>query len=405
MRKPLTFQITSTSSSCAARTGLVEVAHGTFETPAFMPVGTRGSVKGLLPDSVAETGAEIVLGNAFHLMDRPGDELIASLGGLHEFMRWSGPILTDSGGFQAWSLADTNSISEDGVRFRSMVDGRSMELTPERSIEIQNNLGADIIMAFDDCPPSVDAGPRMSSQRPALASAHAKQVGADHRRRLSDAVARTDRWLERCVTAHARPDDQALFGIMQGGADPELRQLSASQITQFDLPGYAIGGVAVGEPSEVIASTVSMAAPLLPPDRPRYLMGVGYERDILAAVRAGIDMFDCVLPTRNGRNGGVFTAKGRIQVRNARFRADERPIDPSCDCVCCQEGYSRAYLRHLMQAGEMLGPILLSLHNLRHFQRLLVDIRQAIRDDAWSSLVRAWPVLDQASEAHQGEGF
>ena len=358
-----------------------------------MPVGTRGSVKGLLPEQVAATGSQIILNNAWHLMLRPGDELIASLGGVHAFMQWGGPILTDSGGFQAWSLADTSLLGDDGIVFKSIIDGSKIELTPERSMQVQNNLGADIIMAFDDCPPSVDASTRVRQQRPELAAAHDQQIGRDHHQRLVEAIDRTARWLERCVAAHGRSDEQALFGIVQGGSDEGLRCRSAEQVTSFDLPGYAIGGVAVGESTETLHETVRMTAPMLPVDRPRYLMGVGYERDLVAAVRAGVDMFDCVLPSRNGRSGGIFTAKGRLQIRNARFREDQSVLEPGCDCQACGGGFSRAYLRHLFISGEMLGPILLSLHNIRHFQRLMVDIRRAIRDDAWSSLVQAWPVL------------
>ncbi len=398
MSEPVQFKIEAASASTGARVGRVDTPHGSFATPAFMPVGTRASVKGLLPSQVRDTGAEIILNNAFHLMLRPGDDRVRDLGGVHAFMRWSGPILTDSGGFQAWSLADTNSISEDEITFQSLVDGSRIKLGPERAIEVQNNLGADIIMAFDDCPPSVASSDRIRAQRPDLAAAHERQVAGDHRRRLADAVDRTARWLERCVAAHRRADEQALFGIVQGGPDEDLRRRSAAQVTQFDLPGYAVGGVAVGESSDAIARTVAITAPLLPGDRPRYLMGVGYERDILRAVQAGIDMFDCVLPTRNGRNGGIFTSTGRCQIRNARFREDLGPIEAGCDCLACAGGFSRAYLHHLFKAGEMLGPILLSLHNIRHFERLMVDIRHAIRDDAWSSLGRAWPVLNDSAQ-------
>ncbi|MDP7574668.1 MAG: tRNA guanosine(34) transglycosylase Tgt, partial [Phycisphaerales bacterium] len=372
MSNPLRFEITHSSASCDARVGRISVPHGSFQTPAFMPVGTRGSVKGLLPEQVAATGSQIILNNAWHLMLRPGDELIASLGGVHAFMQWDGPILTDSGGFQAWSLADTSLLGDDGIVFKSIIDGSKIELTPERSMQVQNNLGADIIMAFDDCPPSVDASTRVRQQRPELAAAHDQQIGHDHHQRLVEAIDRTARWLERCVTAHGRSDEQALFGIVQGGSDEGLRCRSAEQVTSFDLPGYAIGGVAVGESTETLHETVRMTAPMLPVDRPRYLMGVGYERDLVAAVRAGVDMFDCVLPSRNGRSGGIFTAKGRLQIRNARFREDQSVLEPGCDCQACGGGFSRAYLRHLFISGEMLGPILLSLHNIRHFQRLMV---------------------------------
>ncbi len=393
MTGPIRFDISSKCRESAARLGTVHTPHGSFATPAFMPVGTRATIKGLLPDQVRDTGAEIILNNAYHLMLRPGDEAVRDRGGVHAFMQWDGPILTDSGGYQAWSMADINALSDDGVAFKSIIDGRSIVLTPERAMEVQNNLGPDIIMALDDCPPST-SGPNahIAQRRPELAKAHVKQGGDDHRGRLADAVERTARWMDRCVAAHARPHDQGLFGIVQGGSIPELRARSAAQITQHDLPGYAIGGVAVGEPTEQIAATVALTARLLPEDRPRYLMGVGYERDLVTAIRAGVDMFDCVLPTRNGRNAGAFTRSGRLQLRNARFKDDDGPIDAQCDCVACGGGFSRAYLRHLFHAGEMLGGILLSLHNLRHFQRLMLDIRAAIRDDAWSAFAQAWPV-------------
>ena len=294
-----------------------------------MPVGTRATIKGLLPGQVRDTGAEIILNNAFHLMLRPGDEAIRDRGGVHTFMQWDGPILTDSGGYQAWSMADINALSDDGVAFKSIIDGSSILLSPERAMEVQNNLGPDIIMASGRLSALSRRPQRAHSQvtGPNSPKAHEKQVGQDHRRRLTEAVERTTRWMDRCVAAHARPDEQGLFGIVQGGAVPELRARSAAQITQHDLPGYAIGGVAVGETPEQIASTVAMTTPFLPEDRPRYLMGVGYERDLVAAIRAGVDMFDCVLPTRNGRNAGAFTREGKMQLRNARFKDDDGPID------------------------------------------------------------------------------
>ncbi|HWB19211.1 MAG TPA: tRNA guanosine(34) transglycosylase Tgt, partial [Phycisphaerales bacterium] len=355
-------------------------------TPAFMPVGTRASVKGLLPDFVRQAGAQIILNNAYHLMLRPGDALIAELGGVHDFMKWSGPVLTDSGGYQAFSMADLNAIDEDGVTFTSIVDGAKIRLTPERSIEVQNNLGADIIMAFDDCPPA----------REQEHSGTDSVAIHNHQERLRSANERTARWLERCVRAHARQHDQALFGIVQGGVDLSLRSASAQQICQFDLPGFAIGGVAVGESPDAIHSVVRHTAPLLPEEKPRYLMGVGYEIDIVNAVRAGVDMFDCVLPTRNGRNGNVFTRTGRLHLRNAIHRQSQEPIEPGCLCAACHGGYSRAYLRHLFQSGEMLGPILASIHNIHHFESLVLDIRTAIRDDAWPRFFGSWPVLESA---------
>lgn len=385
----ITFDISAKSASCNARVGRVHTPHGGFDTPAFMPVGTKASVKGLLPELVQRTGAQIILNNTYHLMLRPGAALLDQLGGVHGFMQWQGPILTDSGGFQVFSLADIRKIDDQGVTFRSEVDGAEIRLTPERSIEAQNQIGADIIMAFDDCPP---ASQEDVAEGNVTLSRHAVDP-AEYARRNATAVARTIQWLGRCVNAHAKADRQALFGIVQGGTDLELRTHCAAELWKFDLPGYAIGGVAVGEGHEQMVRVVQHTAPLLPAAKPRYLMGVGYEKDILAAVRAGVDMFDCVLPTRNGRNANAFTPGGQIRLRNAQFAADPRPIDESCDCTACGGGFGRAYLRHLFMAEEMLGPILVSLHNLRHFQRLMLDIRTAIRDDGWSFLRSRWPVL------------
>ncbi len=402
----LTFDIEARSATSNARTGRVTTAHGSFETPAFMPVGTRASVKGVFPSQVADTGAEIILANTYHLLLRPGHELVARRGGLHPFMNWNGPILTDSGGYQVYSMGDLNEVDEDGVVFKSIIDGSKVRLTPERSMEVQHALGADIIMAFDDCPPSVD--PRTFNEtRKRLTAQRSKRDrdAYDHAERLDLANERTIRWLERCAEAHAssgRDEIQSLFGIVQGGTDFEKRAWSAERVCSVELPGYAIGGVAVGEGFEEIVSVVRHTAPLLPVEKPRYLMGVGYERDLVAAVRAGCDMFDCVLPTRNGRNANAFTPTGQIKLRNAGFAEDDGPIDPECDCLACSGGgagpgpargpFSRAYIRHLVMAGEMLGPMLVSIHNLRHFQRLMLDIRQTIRDDAWSAFARRWPV-------------
>jgi queuine tRNA-ribosyltransferase len=432
MASPIQFTITSRCRQTHARTGTIATPHGMFETPAFMPVGTRGTLKGLTPNQVAETGTQIVLNNAYHLMLRPGDELVAQLGGVHRFMQWGGPILTDSGGYQAFSMSDINSVDDDGVMFASIIDGSRVHLGPERSMQVQNNLGADIIMAFDDCPPAETSKPgtgKMPSGD-SVGSGSAGLVGGKRSKRrnvesysdrLRLANERTIRWLERCVKAHARSHDQALFGIVQGGTDLELRAQSARQVTNIELPGYAIGGVAVGEGTERIRAVTEFAAPLLPADKPRYLMGVGYEWDIVAAVRAGVDMFDCVLPTRNGRNANAFTRTGPLHLRNARYREDPRPLEEGCDCQACTGlqggatqrasygpidpadvpcvnpvgpgGFSRCYLRHLFLSREMLGPILVSIHNIRHFQRLMLDIRRAIREDGWSWLYRTWPVL------------
>jgi len=399
---PLTFDILAESRATGARAGRITTPHGFFDTPAFMPVGTKASVKGLLPELVRRTGSQIILNNTYHLLLRPGAELIREMGGAHRFMNWPGPILTDSGGFQAYSMADTNAIDDDGVTFKSIVDGSDIRLTPERAMEVQAGIGADIIMALDDCPPAHDpaTGPSTPTRRK-LAQTHARR-GMSYEDRLAVANERTVRWLERCKRAQLHPDEQALFGIVQGGTSPELRQRSASEVCAIDLPGYAIGGVAVGESQEEIAQIVRQTAPLLPKEKPRYLMGVGYERDIVAAVLAGVDMFDCVLPTRNGRNANAFTRQGQVRLKNARFRADLSPIEPDCDCPACDPEatggdparpvFSRAYIRHLFLADEMLGPILVSLHNVRHFQRLMLDIRRAIAQDDWRSLALKWPV-------------
>jgi len=410
MPAPLRFTVSHRSS--AARVGVVETPHGSFDTPAFMPVGTRGAVKGVTPHQLADTGAQVTLNNTYHLLLRPGPEQVAALGGVHRFMGWSRPILTDSGGYQAFSMADINAVDDDGVTFKSIVTGTPIHLSPERAIQVQNKLGADIIMAFDDCPPPLDP----SAAPPSLArdrhiELRARMKNYDHDARLDLANERTIRWLERCARAHGRPDDQALFGIVQGGTDLARRSWSASRVGNVELPGYAIGGVAVGEPHEEIARVVAHTAALLPDDKPRYLMGVGYERDLVAAVRAGVDMFDCVLPTRNGRNANAFTRTGQLRLRNARFAEDPAPLEDGCDCPACDPAahgwpadapLSRAYLRHLFMAREMLGPILLSLHNLRHFQRLMLDIRAAVREDDWSRLEARWPVAAPGLHADLG---
>jgi len=398
------FNVQHRDASSNARMGVVTTPHGTFDTPAFMPVGTQATVKGLWPDRVAATGAQIILANTYHLMLRPGSELVAQMGGLQKWMRWDGPMLSDSGGYQVFSLADINTITDDGVRFKSHIDGAMIDLTPQRSMQVQNELGADIIMAFDDCPPAEQSF---------------EGTPAAYTERVKIANERTLRWLEHCIASHARPDEQALFGIVQGGTDLDQRTWCAQRVCQFDLPGYAIGGVAVGEGYEQLKKVVEHTAPQLPEDRPRYLMGVGYERDLVTAVQAGVDMFDCVLPTRDGRNSAAFTRTGQIRLKNARFRDDDRPIEPGCDCPACSPPeivpsavgcppsqssslkpqvsslpcFSRSYIRHLFQAGEMLGPILVSTHNLRHFQRLMLDIRSAILSNDWPLLARNWPVV------------
>jgi len=367
----MNFTILHESRSTKARVGRIETPHGGFDTPAFMPVGTAAAVKGVTVEQLRAVGARILLANAYHLMLRPGHELVAQLGGLHAFMGWDGPILTDSGGYQVYSLARMRRIDDDGVTFRSFVDGSTWHLSPERAMEVQNALGADIIMALDDCPPALET------------------ADSDTRRR--EAHHRTLRWLERCRASHRRPDEQALFGIVQGGTDLDLRRASVEAVCNVELPGYAIGGVAVGESTDAIRRVVDFTAARMPAGKPRYLMGVGYEGDLVAAVRAGVDMFDCVLPTRNGRNANAFTPAGRLHLRNAGFREAAGVLDPGCDCPACAGGLSRAYLRHLFMTREMLGPILVSMHNLRHYQRLMLDIQRAIREDSWSALAEVWP--------------
>lgn len=380
----LTFDIAHHDQTTHARVGRVTTPHGSFDTPAFMPVGTQGTVKGLTPDQLRATGSQIILGNTYHLMLRPGSELIGRHGGLQDWTRWQGPMLTDSGGFQVFSLADMNKITDEGVTFKSHLDGATIELTPERSMQVQHQLGADIIMAFDDCPP---AGKNFEGDR----SAYGERVRVANERTLA--------WLDRCVKEHTssgRDAVQALFPIVQGGTDLDQRAWCAQRIGAVESPGYAIGGVAVGEGPDEIKRVVDFTAPLLPLDKPRYLMGVGYERDIVRAVRAGVDMFDCVLPTRNGRKGQAFTRQGVLKLKNAQYKDDPAPIDETCGCPTCAGGYSRSYLHHLFRADELLGPTLVSICNLYHFQRLMLDIRHAIAHNTWSLLARDWPVAELA---------
>jgi queuine tRNA-ribosyltransferase len=345
------FEILATDG--AARRGRLDTPHGTVETPAFMPVGTQATVKGLTPAQLRDAGARMVLANTYHLALRPGDDLVAAMGGLHTFMAWDGPILTDSGGYQVYSLAPTRQIDDQGATFRSHIDGSLLELTPERAVGIQENLGADVAMCLDECPPA----------------------GTDPEY-LRVAVRRTILWARRCRDAHRRPD-QVLFGIVQGGTDLDLRAECAEALRGLDFPGYALGGFSVGETPEAMAAALGPAAALLPADRPRYLMGVGRPQDLLAGVRAGIDLFDCVLPTRNGRNAQAFTAGGTLRLRNAAHKRDPGPLESGCPCCVCRS-FSRAYLHHLFIAQEMLGPTLLSLHNVAYYGRLMAEVRQAI---------------------------
>ena len=346
------FALEATDRACAARAGRLHTDHGEVETPVFMPVGTHAAVRAMTPEQVKATGARVVLANTYHLLLRPGPELIKKAGGLHAFMAWDGPILTDSGGFQVFSLKHKE-ITAEGVRFKNEIDGSTVLLTPERSIEIQHALGADIIMAFDECTP------HPASQELA-------------RRGVDNSLA----WLERCIATHGA-SPQALFPIVQGSVYPELRSLSARETVRFDAPGYAIGGVSVGEGIEELKRIVAITAPLLPEAKPRYLMGVGLPEDLVESVERGMDMFDCVIPTRYARSATLFTRRGRIRMNHRRYRRDMYPIDTSCDCYACKT-FSRAYVHHLYAANEILSAILGAIHNVRFYQRLMAEMREAI---------------------------
>ncbi|PWG64148.1 tRNA guanosine(34) transglycosylase Tgt [Sediminicurvatus halobius] len=351
--------------SGAARRGRLHFSRGTVETPAFMPVGTYGTVKGVTPEEVRASGAEILLGNTFHLMLRPGPEIIAAHGDLHDFMHWDGPILTDSGGFQVFSLAEGRRITEEGVSFRSPVDGSRVFLDPERSMAVQRALGSDIVMVFDECTPyPVDEATAEASMALSL------------------------RWAARSREAHG-DSPAALFGIVQGGMYPGLREASLEGLQAIGFEGYAIGGLSVGEPPEERLRVLEHIVPRLPAERPRYLMGVGRPEDLVDSVCRGVDMFDCVLPTRNARNAFLYTPQGTLRLRNARFADDTRPVDPDCDCYTCRH-YSRAYLRHLDRCREMLGARLNTLHNLRYFQRLMAELRDAIAEDRLAEYAEAF---------------
>jgi queuine tRNA-ribosyltransferase len=364
-----------TAKDGAARAGIIQTAHGEVPTPAFMPVGTKASVKTLHPDEVREAGADILLGNTYHLHFRPGDELIAQLGGLHSFMGWDRPILTDSGGFQVFSLRDTLlAVDDEGVTFRSVYDGSPMRFTPESVARIQTNLGSDIAMCLDVCPP---AGVTLEE--------------------LEQAVRRTTLWAQRQRAADRAPG-QLVFGITQGATDPELRRRSIAEITELDFDGYALGGLSVGEPRELTLDATTWAAPLLPEEKPRYFMGIGDAEGIVEVVECGIDMFDCVLPTRTARTGAALTWEGRLNMKNARFAADPRPLDEDCGCPACAR-FSRAYIRHLVNQQELLGLRLLSLHNLRFVLDVTAGARAAIVDGELASFkARALERLSAVSE-------
>ncbi|MBP7460279.1 MAG: tRNA guanosine(34) transglycosylase Tgt [Candidatus Delongbacteria bacterium] len=361
------FEILHSDPGCQARTGIITTAHGIIHTPVFMPVGTQGTVKALTPKDLIDNEVEIILNNTYHMYLRPGNQLIRDFGGLHHFISWNKPILTDSGGYQVFSLLDLIKISEEGVQFKSHIDGSSHFFSPERVMEIQTDFGSDIMMAFDECTPYP-----------------ATYEYADQSQR------RTSRWAQRCkrhfdmLQQERSYTPQLLFGIVQGSTYGELRRISAESICELDFPGNAIGGLSVGEPKSLMVEMLEITTPLLPIDKPRYLMGVGMPEDIIEAVRNGVDMFDCVVPTRYGRNGTVFTFQGKKNIRNAQFKQSRSPIDPQCQCYTCTH-FSTAYLRHLIQAGEILGAHLLTLHNIHFFMSFMAQLRQSIHENRFSN--------------------
>lgn len=358
------FELLTTDDDCGARAGRLHTPHGVIPTPVFAPVGTQATVKALQPRDLRDVGATLVLSNTYHLYLRPGDERVRDLGGLHAFMAWDGPLLTDSGGFQVYSLSETREIDDDGVTFQSHVDGSYHRFTPEKSVSIQENLGADIIMAFDECPPPTDY---------------------DY---VEESLARTHAWAERCLEAKQR-SDQALFGIIQGGVFRDLREESARFLTGLDFPGYAVGGLAVGETKSQTHAVLEWLQPLLPDDKPRYLMGVGTPEDVVNCVMRGVDIFDCVLPTRLARHGSAWTKGERLNLRNARFKDDPQPLDPDCACYACAH-FSRAYLNHLVRANEILAHVLLSIHNVQFLIALMNDMRRAILEEEFPDFAQRY---------------
>ncbi|UFT97896.1 tRNA guanosine(34) transglycosylase Tgt [Radiobacillus kanasensis] len=354
---PITYEHIKTCKQTGARLGIVHTPHGSFETPIFMPVGTLATVKTMSPEELEEIGAKIILSNTYHLWLRPGEDIIQEAGGLHSFMNWDGAILTDSGGFQVFSLSDLRQIEEEGVHFRNHISGEKLFLSPEKAMHIQNALGSDIMMAFDECPPFPATHEYMKSS-----------------------VERTSRWAERCLKAHQNPSKQGLFGIVQGGEYEDLRRQSAWDLTSLDFSGYAVGGLSVGEPKDVMNRVLEFTTPLLPDNKPRYLMGVGSPDSLIDGAIRGIDMFDCVLPTRIARNGTCMTSNGRLVVRNAKFARDFGPLDENCDCHVCRN-YSRAYIRHLVKSNETFGLRLTTYHNLYFLLKLMEQVREAIRND------------------------
>ena len=374
----LQFDLLTTDPTSHARRGRLTLNHGVVQTPIFMPVGTYGTVKGVLPRSLEEMGAQIILGNTFHLWMRPGLDVMAQFGGLHRFEKWNKPILTDSGGFQVWSLGEMRKISEEGVKFSSPVNGDKLFLTPEISMQIQTVLNSDIVMQFDECTPYISVEPKTKGQLTTEAEARSS-------------MELSLRWARRCQSEFARLENpNALFGIVQGGMFEHLRQESLDQLVAMDFPGYAIGGVSVGEPKDEMLRIMAHTPHRLPAHKPRYLMGVGTPEDLVEGVAQGVDMFDCVMPTRNARNGTLFTRYGDLKIRNARHKTDERPLDETCTCHACagssgvpysqggREGFSRAYLHHLDRCAEMLGPMLASIHNLHYYLNLMREVREAL---------------------------
>ena len=353
----VTYEHIKTCKQSGARLGIVHTPHGSFETPMFMPVGTKATVKTMSPEELHQMEAKIILGNTYHLWLQPGNDIIKKSGGLHQFMNWNGPILTDSGGFQVFSLSNLRKITEEGVEFRHHTNGSKLFLSPEKSMQIQNDLGSDIMMAFDECPP----------------------MPAEYKY-VKDSIERTSRWAARCLQAHQRPEDQALFGIIQGGEYADLRKRSAEDLISLDFPGYAIGGLSVGEPKHIMNQVLEETVPFMPSNKPRYLMGVGSPDSLIDGALRGIDMFDCVLPTRIARNGTCMTSNGRLVVRNAKYARDFSPIDENCDCYTCKN-YSRAYIRHLINTNEIFGFRLTTYHNLYFLLKLMEQVRDAIRED------------------------
>lgn len=372
MTHPINYKLIKKEKHTGARLGQLETPHGTFETPMFMPVGTQATVKTMSPEELKDIGAGVILSNTYHLWLRPGSELIKEAGGLHSFMNWDQGILTDSGGFQVFSLSENREIKEEGVHFRSHLDGSKKFLSPERAIEIQNHLGADMIMSFDECPPFNESYDYMKKS-----------------------VDRTTRWAERGLKAHGRADEQGLFGIIQGGGYKDLRVQHAKDLVSMDFAGYSIGGLSVGETHEEMFEVLDYTTPEIPDDKTRYLMGVGTPKAMIEAVIRGVDIFDCVLPTRIARNGTTMTSKGRLVVKNAKYAKDWRPLDENCDCYACKN-YSRAYIRHLIRTNEILGFRLASIHNLRFLINLMEQTREAIRNDN---------LLDFKEEFYENYGY